>query len=479
VTSESRVFQSSELAGRREQRFAFVAILVSGIIFLAAAPFAGTQLGELPAFVPAYVSALIICDLITAVLLFGQFSFFRSRGLLFLASAYAFTACMTISYVMMFPGLFPTAGLMGAGPQSTSAMYIFWHAGFPLLVMGYALAKDGDGRPSGPGGGWPKSTRLAIAGSIAAIVLVVVLYTILVTAGQAYLPPFLAGNKTTDLGHAVLAADWILSLVALAVLWRRRRPHTVIHVWLMVVMCVWLCDMALAAILNTGRYDLGWYGGRVYGLLAASGLLVMLLIENASHYARLVRVSAELSDANAALEKLSMQDGLTGIANRRWFDTYLAGQVAIARRQQRDVALVLCDVDWFKAYNDQYGHQAGDDCLKRVAAALRACCRRPADMAARYGGEEFALILPDTGMAGARRIAEAARQAIEKLGIPHGRSRAGPCITISGGLAMLFSTADATEAQLIAAADAMLFKAKRLGRNRMVVAQPESHHEYA
>jgi diguanylate cyclase (GGDEF)-like protein len=129
---------------------------------------------------------------------------------------------------------------------------------------------------------------------------------------------------------------------------------------------------------------------------------------------------------------------------------------------------VLCDIDVFKAYNDRYGHQAGDECLKEVAAALRSCCRRPNDMAARYGHEEFALILPDTELNGAVRIAEAAREAVAQLRIPHAHSAAAPFVSISGGVAVLLGNGDAE--QLITAADESLFKAKHSGRNRMVSA---------
>ena len=172
-------------------------------------------------------------------------------------------------------------------------------------------------------------------------------------------------------------------------------------------------------------------------------------------------------------KNLSLHDGLTGLANRRFFDKYLADQIAIARRHQRTLALVLCDVDSFKAYNDHYGHQAGDGCLKQIAAALLSCCRRPADMAARYGGEEFALILPDTESTGAARIAEAAWHALAQAKIPHEHSPASPFVSISGGVAILPRKTDITAEQLIAAADQALYQAKELGRNRMVCAQGE------
>jgi diguanylate cyclase (GGDEF)-like protein len=182
----------------------------------------------------------------------------------------------------------------------------------------------------------------------------------------------------------------------------------------------------------------------------------------------LAQVSAQLSLVNTSLEKLSRHDELTGLANRRWLDAYLADQIAIARRHKRTLALVLCDVDSFKAYNDHYGHQAGDECLKRVAAALQSCCRRTADMAARYGGEEFVLILPDTELGAAAQIAEAAREAVAELAIAHATSPTAPHLSISGGIAVLLRGREMSARQLIAAADQNLFHAKRLGRNRMI-----------
>ena len=188
----------------------------------------------------------------------------------------------------------------------------------------------------------------------------------------------------------------------------------------------------------------------------------------------LAQVSAQLSLVNASLEKLSQQDELTGLANRRYFDSYLADQISIARRHKRTLALVLCDVDAFKAYNDHYGHQAGDECLKQVAAALQSCCRRTADMAARYGGEEFAMILPDTELGAAVQIAEAAREAVAKLRITHAKSPTASQVTISGGIAVLLRGTVLSARQLIAAADQNLYQAKHLGRNRMITVDADA-----
>jgi diguanylate cyclase (GGDEF)-like protein len=184
----------------------------------------------------------------------------------------------------------------------------------------------------------------------------------------------------------------------------------------------------------------------------------------------LAQVTSQLQLVNVSLELLSQQDGLTGLANRRYFDRYLADQIAIARRYGRTLALMLCDVDSFKAYNDHYGHQAGDECLKQIAAALRSCCRRSADVPARYGGEEFAIIFPDTELTHAVEMAEAAGKAVLQLNIANEKSAGIPFISISSGVAVTRPNAAMSARDLILLADQRLFEAKRLGRNRVVSA---------
>jgi diguanylate cyclase (GGDEF)-like protein len=458
---------STQAAGPRERRAALAIVFVSTLVFLAALPLARTPLAQVPAFVPIYVASLVIFDLITAVLLFGQFNALRSLGLLIMAGGYLFTATITIAYALIFPGFFAPTGLLGSGPQTSSAMYMAWHAGFPLVVIAYALFKTE--RPGAhPQGRWQQGqARVPILATITAVLTLVAAITAFATLGHALLPEFLDGNRTTQTGRAMLIAIWLLSLLALATLWRRR-PHSVLDIWLLVVLCVWLFDLALAAILNTGRYDLGWYVGRLYGLLAAGFLLILLLSETSRHYARLVRLSTELSAANGELWQLSVQDALTGLANRRAFDSHLAEQMALSLRHKRPLALVLLDVDHFKAYNDHHGHQAGDACLAQLATALLDCCQRPGDMAARYGGEEFALVLPDTSLDGARHIAENARAAIGRLRISHGCGLAGAHISISAGITMMDGHSPCTAEELIAAADALLYEAKHSGRDRVV-----------
>lgn len=182
------------------------------------------------------------------------------------------------------------------------------------------------------------------------------------------------------------------------------------------------------------------------------------------------READELAAANAELQRLSNVDGLTAIANRRLFDGFLAREWLRAVRRQEPLTLVMIDVDHFKNFNDTYGHQAGDDCLRRVAAALQANIKRTTDLIARYGGEEFAAVLPDTDAGGAARVAERLRAAVEALGLAHAASSAGTVVTVSLGTATVLPTADGSPDALVALADQALYQAKQQGRNRVVVA---------
>ncbi|MHB1420144.1 MAG: GGDEF domain-containing response regulator [Bacillota bacterium] len=185
----------------------------------------------------------------------------------------------------------------------------------------------------------------------------------------------------------------------------------------------------------------------------------------------LLEVTKELEEAVNQLNRLSSLDGLTGIANRRRFDEYIVLEWDRGRRNARPLSLVMLDIDFFKAYNDFYGHQAGDGCLKAVATTIDHLLSRPADLVCRYGGEEFAVILPETPRNGALLLANTMRLRVEQMGIPHVSSSINDYITLSLGVATILPTKDLSTADLIAAADKALYQAKQQGKNRVSIAE--------
>jgi diguanylate cyclase (GGDEF)-like protein/PAS domain S-box-containing protein len=176
---------------------------------------------------------------------------------------------------------------------------------------------------------------------------------------------------------------------------------------------------------------------------------------------------ADLQHTLATVEHLASSDALTGIANRRQFDLVIQREWLRAARERTSLSVLLMDVDRFKAYNDLYGHLAGDECLRRVAAAVTPLINRPADLLARYGGEEFVVVLPNTDSAGARQIAERIRGAIEDLGIAHPGNPPQQVITLSVGYASLIPQPESLYLHLLEAADHALYQAKSAGRNRV------------
>ncbi len=178
-----------------------------------------------------------------------------------------------------------------------------------------------------------------------------------------------------------------------------------------------------------------------------------------------ISIEQELRETQAVLERLAMEDALTGLPNRRQLDALLYRETARARRQRTAVAVLMMDIDHFKKYNDHYGHQAGDLCLRDVAQAIASCLKRPADAAFRYGGEEFVALLPDTDLDGACQMAATIRTAVAGLAIAHAGSDVGR-VTLSIGVAAVMPITDNAGSLLLRSADEALYQAKRAGRNQ-------------
>jgi diguanylate cyclase (GGDEF)-like protein len=181
------------------------------------------------------------------------------------------------------------------------------------------------------------------------------------------------------------------------------------------------------------------------------------------------KAETALKVANQELERLAALDGLTQVANRRQFDKILQQEWYRLKREQLPLSLILCDVDYFKRYNDRYGHLEGDNCLREVALAIASASRRPADLVARYGGEEFAVILPNTKAEGALQVAELIRQQVQWLKIPHALSSVSQYVSLSLGVSTIVPTGDSSPQELIETTDLALYSAKQQGRNCTVV----------
>ena len=337
---DSPVFLSTVPPGPRQRWFAAIVAAISAMVFVALAPFARIPLAQVWAFIPVYQSTIVITDLITAVLLFGQFAILRAPALLALASAYAFTALIAIPHALTFPGLFAPTGLLGAGPQSTAWLYMFWHAAFPLAVLAYVSLSA---RPSRPA--HDTSPAPAIASCVIAAFILAGAIAWIATARGDSLPAIMNGNAYTLAIRWVVGSVWALNFVALVVMWRKR-PRSVLDLWMMVVLCAWLFDIALAAMLNAGRFDLGFYAGRVYGLVASSLVLLVLLLENGVLYARLAAAlegeryerqraedrTAEINALNMSLERnVALRTAQLDVAN-----TELEAEVGERQRAEAD-----------------------------------------------------------------------------------------------------------------------------------------------
>ncbi len=231
-----------------------------------------------------------------------------------------------------------------------------------------------------------------------------------------------------------------------------------------------LLALALADRFNQMRKERNAIQAQV---LAIQDVLIHTLRSNEQRLeAHVQERTVALEEANHRLEALSRTDGLTGIANRRHFDEVLAQEWARSQRSGAPLALAMIDIDWFKAYNDTYGHLAGDDCLRRVAGVLGQCAVRNTDLVARYGGEEFAIVSPGTTAAQMQTLALSIQEALAALALPHPTTPTG-CVTLCVGVAAHTAQANETPDLLVATADQALYRAKATRRNRVVVAGPE------
>ena len=310
VSDEHRFVLATEAPTSVQRRLALV---VAAAIFATfgvtvtiglTAPFARTQV-IVNGFVPTLTAVFFVNDLITATLLFGQFSIIRSRALLVLADGYFFTALMAIPFALTFPGAFSPTGLLGAGVQSSAWIYNFWHYGFPLATIGYALLNaDKVSRV------WARSV---IGWNIAIVISLVCGITWFTTAGNEFLPSLMRdGINPNPLARIVTSLNTLICVFALALLYSRRR--SVLDLWIMVVLCAWTAELALLDVLLFSRFTFGFYVGRGFSLITSVAVLILLLQQT-------IRLDARLARSNLLLERerdnklMNMQAAVAAIAH--------------------------------------------------------------------------------------------------------------------------------------------------------------------
>ena len=412
-------------------------------------------------FLPVFATWVTLTEGLTALLLWNQYAV--SGRLLFaaLSGAYAFTSVIAGIQLLVFPGVFSPAGLLGAGPQTAVWIWVFWHGGFPALVTASLLARSVplnlDRRAKG---------RSAVIGAVALAVALCAL----ATAGQSHLPPVVAqsGSYTQLSSSPAAIIVEALCLAALGLHVSTTRLRSLMDLWLAVALLSALIDVTLT--LSAGaRYSVGWYAARVASMVSSSAVLGMLIYETTGLYRR-------LSETYRTLIETAARDGLTGVFNRAYFDDRFPRDFVFASASGQPLCVLLIDVDHFKQYNDTFGHLAGDDCLRQVAGALSKALRRQSDFVTRYGGEEFVVVLPACEAAAGLRVGESLRSAVEQLGIPSAASGGAP-VTVSVGLACTFPTPPGSAPALLGLADVALYRAKARGRNRVVDAAELADHE--
>ena len=303
---ERRLFLTTALASQGQKRAALVIAALAAIGFALAVPFARVPLVRLPAFIPGYEAALFFVDLITALLLFEQFVRLRLFSILVLASGYLFDALLIIPHLLTFPGAFTPTGLLGAKEQTTAWLYVFWHGGFPLFVIAYALMRR---RSRDAPILLVSNPYKAIFAATVTVAALAVGLAALATAGHDFLPVVMQGSDYSLLvKKGVSPAVWLLTLAAMLLLWQR--PLRIVDLWLMLVMWIWLFDIALAAVIGSSRFDLGFYVGRIFGLIASGFLLIMLLGEMGRLYVGVLGAAADAERRYAELARERTQKSI-------------------------------------------------------------------------------------------------------------------------------------------------------------------------
>lgn len=309
-SDEQQLLLATMPPAKGQVRLAIGVVVILLAVCVVTIPFTDTPARRFDAFIPTLETAIAFTDLVTAVLLFSQFMIIRWRALQVLASGFLYTALIVIPHVLTFPGAFAPAGLLGGGLQTTAWLYVFWHVGSPLSVIGYVLLKNagsGTARSENP------SAAAPVIWSVGTVILAVCALTWVAIEADALLPKVMddvvAANRVVVLANGVLIAS--LNAGALALLWARRR--SVLDLWLMVMCCAWLAETVIVAS-GTRRFTFGFYASRLYAFIAVFSVLLVLLSETMMLYSNLV-YSALRRRSNREGRRIAMDAMAASIAH--------------------------------------------------------------------------------------------------------------------------------------------------------------------
>jgi len=431
-------FLATRPATPRDYFGAGAVLLLVLIIAGAVAPYAPFHAPDQESILSACQVAAVAFQLMTAMLLYGQWRAGRHASIGFLAVAFAFSALTTTIFLLEIPNAITQNGAIPL-PRGYVGYYWFaWQLG-TFVLIGLFIATARRLRPI-DSGVW--------AAAAASFAFAVVL-TACVTWGNQWLPQLTVNGQFDTLNERILHPVFLgLGTITLVALVAATRLQRAIDVYAALFLAGMIAD-AYLLLVASAPYSFGRVGGRIEVLLVSLTVGLVLI-------RRVNLMYRQLTTENRRLARAAMVDPLTGVANRRAFDF----QIELI---DHDVVLLIIDIDHFKEFNDLHGHRAGDDCIRRVARALAANVLRSDDVIARYGGDEFAAILHEIDLDDAIHVADRIRRAVADLGIP-GREE-GTTVTVSIGVAA-YVRGEGT-ADMVRRADEALYRAKNGGRNRV------------
>lgn len=424
---------------------------IGGLAIRLGAPF----LGGSGAVVPAVYAGSFVAMLVTATIAHNQFRASSYPPLAFLSNAFGITAFLLVAWIVVRPHVFTDAGF-GLGSATAAWLWVVWHAGFTLLMGAYIVAEYvftsrvfsiQFARRTAMLGGWASFIL-----GCAVVESIFFFHASLPALGNpgAFTPFF------HDFIEPVLLGAIAAITLALALATRVRQAN---NLWLCVVLVAFFVETGVSGRLPRGEFSVGWYVALAAGI-AWQTLYLVVQLRHANE--QLVAFAAD----KRSLIEVTLRDPLTRLLNRRGFDERFVDILTESRLANKATSILLFDIDHFKAFNDSFGHPAGDEALKMIADAVAHTVNRPTDACCRVGGEEFAIVLGETDASGAMTVAEKVRATVMGLRIAQA-TEIGKMLTVSIGTATVDAHAVVEPVELYERADKALYKAKRLGRNRI------------